>query len=332
MAPMNVCVIIRGELAIGRIFAPHTSHEGGAVKARPYRCRAAIWTRSRIASSANVPETRRALPHQSGSRCLTGPPAEPQLLFRFINQSLLMLALWSCGRRAASSKRSGKSTGFCWPRAPRSNPWLEPISTAALMPTEPHIRSPFSERLAPQSLILEVIGLGRAGPHCMAAYHSHCLRRSARPDPTRLIRPRGTRDNDPAFLGGSVWLHDNTRRDLTMVDISREGDEQFPGERDNRDAADPAAFGANALAEPTAESTVGLVSHPHPGKLDHCGAQTWISCFRDTLVVVDATTLPWAGSQARIGCQLPSVLEVPEQTLKVEHGSELRANALEPHK
>ena len=34
-----VCVMIRGELAIGRIFAPHTSHEGGAVKARPYRCR-----------------------------------------------------------------------------------------------------------------------------------------------------------------------------------------------------------------------------------------------------------------------------------------------------
>ena len=24
----NVCVIVRGELAIGRIFAPHTSHEG----------------------------------------------------------------------------------------------------------------------------------------------------------------------------------------------------------------------------------------------------------------------------------------------------------------
>jgi hypothetical protein len=125
---------IRGELAIGRIFAPHTSHEGGAVKARPYRCRAAIWTRSRIASSANVPETSSVaspiglpLPHQSGSRRLTGPPAEPQLLFCFINQSLLMLALWSCGRRAASSKRSGKSTGFCWPRAPRSNPWLEPI-------------------------------------------------------------------------------------------------------------------------------------------------------------------------------------------------------------
>src|SRR6201987_295619 len=63
------------------------------------------------------------------------------------------------------------------------------ISTAALMPAEPHIRSPFPKRLAPQSLILEVIGLGRAGPPCISAYHSHCLERSARPDPTGLIRP-----------------------------------------------------------------------------------------------------------------------------------------------
>src|SRR5580700_9457744 len=52
-----------------------------------------------------------------------------------------------------------------------------PLLTAALMSAEPHIRSPFSERLAPQSLILEVIGLGRVGPHCISAYRSHCLRR-----------------------------------------------------------------------------------------------------------------------------------------------------------
>src|SRR6266446_10838662 len=43
----------------------------------------------------------RVLPHQACSRCLNGPPAEPQLLFRFINQCLLMLALWSCGRRGS---------------------------------------------------------------------------------------------------------------------------------------------------------------------------------------------------------------------------------------
>src|SRR5258708_32480517 len=130
----------------------------------------------------------------------------------------------------------------------------------------------------------------------------------------------------PVFRNASACFHDSTRGDLAMADISREGDEQFAGERDDRDAAGPAALGANALAKPTAESTVGLVSHPHPGKLDHCGAQTWIACLRDTLFVVDAATLPWAGSQACIGCQLPSVLEMAEQTLKVEHCSEFRAN------
>src|SRR6185437_4149761 len=136
----------------------------------------------------------------------------------------------------------------------------------------------------------------------------------------------------PIAPNASVCLHDRTRRDLAMVDIPREGDEQLAGERDDRDAADPAALGANALAEPTAESTGGLVSHPHPGKLDHCGTQTRIACLRDALFVVDAATLPWTGSQAGIGRQLPSVLKMAEQTLKVEHRRELRANALEPHK
>jgi len=37
----NVCVIVRGELAIGRIFAPHTSHEGGTVKGSVVRGRLA---------------------------------------------------------------------------------------------------------------------------------------------------------------------------------------------------------------------------------------------------------------------------------------------------
>ena len=43
-----------------------------------------------------------ALPHQACSRCLIDFPAEPKLLFsKFLNQGLLMLALWSCGRRGS---------------------------------------------------------------------------------------------------------------------------------------------------------------------------------------------------------------------------------------
>jgi hypothetical protein len=97
-----------------------------------------------------------------------------------------------------------------------------------------------------------------------------------------------------------------------MADVSREGDEQVAGERDDRDAASPAALGANALAEPTAQSAGRLVS-THI-KLDHCGAQPRITGLRDTLFLVNATTLPGTWSQARIGRQLPSVLKLAEQT------------------
>jgi hypothetical protein len=47
---------------------------------------------------------------------------------------------------------------------------------------------------------------------------------------------------DSAFPDASDWLHDSARRDLAMGDISRQGDEQFAGERYDRDAAGPAAL------------------------------------------------------------------------------------------
>ena len=73
-----------------------------------------------------------------------------------------------------------------------------------------------------------------------------------------LIRPRGTRDSDSAFRDASDWLYDSTRRDLAVIDISREGNEQFAGECYDRDAADPAAFGADALADTLLHGSAGL--------------------------------------------------------------------------
>src|SRR5215471_18825911 len=106
----------------------------------------------------------------------------PALLF-FSNSDQLLtdvgpVELWTAHWRRPSAAANPQG---CWPRTPsvarervfrsrlrhyndgivplRCDPWLEPIlSTAALMPAEPHIRSPLPERLAPQSLILEVIG------------------------------------------------------------------------------------------------------------------------------------------------------------------------------
>ena len=168
--------MIGGELAIGRIFAPHTHMRV-------------------VGSSEHCIANQKLLP---SPHCSPGRPSRPFLTH--INSSP-MEALWSCGRRTSVVQAERQiHRAFCRPLylvprheggtvkgscIPTCRSVLESVArahllTAALMPAEPHIRSPFRERLAPQSLILEVIGLGRAGPHCIAAYHSHCLRRPAR--------------------------------------------------------------------------------------------------------------------------------------------------------
>ena len=111
------------------------------------------------------------------------------------------VALWSCGRRGSVVQAQRQihrvllagCTSLCRIRG------SSPLWTAALMPAEPHIRSPLQSGLHHNPSFLRSFGLGRAGPPCITAYYSHCLCRSARPDPTGLIRPRGTRDNYSGF-------------------------------------------------------------------------------------------------------------------------------------
>jgi hypothetical protein len=167
----------RGARHWGADLAPHTSHEGSWVK-RALHCQ------PKTAPVAHWPPGRPSRPFLTHINC---SPME---------------ALWSCGRRTSVVQAQRQiHRAFCRPLylvprheggtvkgscIPTCRSVLESVArahllTAALMPAEPHIRSPFRERLAPQSLILEVIGLGRAGPHCIAAYHSHCMRRSAPP-------------------------------------------------------------------------------------------------------------------------------------------------------
>ena len=80
----------RGAMPLGRIFAPHTSHEGNW-------CQASIGLR-----------------HGTCCRLIWGLRASPRLFF---SQSISIT--YRCGPcgvvgdALASSKRSGKSTGFC---------------------------------------------------------------------------------------------------------------------------------------------------------------------------------------------------------------------------
>src|SRR6266404_2236761 len=158
----------RGTRHRARNIAPHTSHEGGTVKGGIVN--------GAIRGLANFTRSTAPSNGMNAQRSAGGRSTIHHAVDRAPLQRLPLQTTFESVARAH-------------------------LLAAALMPAEPHIRSPFTERLAPQSLILEVIGLGRVGPHCISAYRSHGLRRPARPDPTRLIRPRGTRDNDSAFPG-----------------------------------------------------------------------------------------------------------------------------------
>ena len=87
-----VCVMIRGKLAIGAHLRATHSHEGNW-------CQASIGLR-----------------HGTCCRLIWGLRASPRLFF---SQSISIT--YRCGPcgvvgdALASSKRSGKSTGFCWP-------------------------------------------------------------------------------------------------------------------------------------------------------------------------------------------------------------------------
>ena len=139
-----------------RIFTSRTSHEDGTVKARP----------------------------------------EPQLLFCYINQTLLMLALWSCGRRA-SVVQAQRQIHRVLPAACTSRYRIRArahLLTAALMPAEPHIRSPFPERLAPQSLIPRGHRAREGGSTLYGGISQPLFATVHPPGSTGLIRPRETRD------------------------------------------------------------------------------------------------------------------------------------------
>ena len=91
--------------------APQTSHEGGTVKALPYRCSAAIWTGSRIASSANVPETS-SVASQAGSRCRIGHsrPGRSSFSVSAPNASTRSPSTISCASPASSGPRNFASS------------------------------------------------------------------------------------------------------------------------------------------------------------------------------------------------------------------------------
>ena len=175
--------------------------------------------------------------HALRHRNLLPLPTQPKLL--------PMWALWSCGRRAASSKRSGKSTVFFaghqhhrWPDNASSHPDCRATchlptcrSVVESVARAPSVDCGFDARRTSHPVaVLRAAGTTIPHPRGHRARKGGSTLYCGILQPLfATVRPPGSngadqaswyRDNDPAFLGGSVWLHDSTRRDLTMVDIS----------------------------------------------------------------------------------------------------------------
>jgi len=189
---------------------------------------------------------------KSCSRRLIGPALS---FFSNSDQLLTDVGLWSCGRRTASSKRSGKSTGFCrpptrwWPervfrsRLPHYNDGIVPC--VAIRGSSPFIDCGFDARRTSHPV---------AVPRTAGTTIPHSRGHRAREGGSTLyfgisqplfvtVRPPGSNGADQALVELAIMLpvlpnasacrHDRTRGDLTVAEVSREGDEQFAGERDD---------------------------------------------------------------------------------------------------
>src|SRR4051794_5631961 len=119
-------------------------------------------------------------------------------------------------------------------------------------------------------------------------------------------------------------------RDDALGRVPPEGHQELPGERHDRDPADPPAPLPDALAEPDTQGGVWLVAEPEPGELDRGVAQPAVAGLRDALLALGPAALPRARRQAGVGGELPSVVEVAEQRLEPEQRAELGPDPLEP--
>src|SRR5271166_6301753 len=73
--------------------------------------------------------------------------------------------------------------------------------------------------------------------------------------------------------GDGAGLLDLLSRSRAKADQRLQGDEEFAGQRDDGDPADPSLRGADPRLKPAAQRRVRLVTQPEPGKLDHGLAQ-----------------------------------------------------------
>src|SRR6266566_1970800 len=148
--------------------------------------------------------------------------------------------------------------------------------------------------------------------------------RSLLGDPARL-RATATSSGfkDSLSSSGVLLLQNSAVGEFVKVRIAPEGDEEFSGQCDDADLADPRAAAGEAAVEPASQLALGLVSQPGPGQVDGNAADVSIAGAADPLLVAGLTALIRRGDQARERADLTAIAE--------SSPGELAANRLGGH-
>src|SRR3712207_6811389 len=120
----------------------------------------------------------------------------------------------------------------------------------------------------------------------------------------------------PGILVASGALHRGALDDHAGGHVLPERDQELPGESHDRDLLHAPAIAPDPIAVPACERRVRLVPEPQPRHLDDDRAQPRVAGLRHVLLVVDPPAPPRRRRQTRVGRDLPTIVEVPEQDRK----------------
>ena len=116
-------------------------------------------------------------------------------------------------------------------------------------------------------------------------------------------------------------------RDQTLGGEPPQGDQQFPGDRDDSPFARPPMMGRTIRMKPLGDRAVGLKSNPAPRHRDQRLADPRVAGLADSLVMGNGAAGPGDRHPSGPGGQLPPVPEVPVEHLSPKPGGIIGTDA-----
>src|ERR1700730_2700224 len=114
-------------------------------------------------------------------------------------------------------------------------------------------------------------------------------------------------------------LENGALRDHAGLEIAPERHRQLARHGHDHDPLDAAFRVADALAEPDAQSAIGLVAQPQPGQFDHGLAGLGIARLADALLAHGTPAAERAGWHPDIAANLAAIIERAVEHLADQH-------------